>query len=64
MAMLYYYTLEEGKEEMIEILEFIFASFWRWLGFVILLAVIADIPRGVIKTYIIKKVQKKTEEKK
>jgi len=49
---------------MIEILEFVFASFWRWLGFVILLAIIADIPRGIIKTYIIKKAHKKTEDKK
>lgn len=49
---------------MMEILEFIFSTFWRWLGFVILIAVIADIPKGIIKKYIIKKVQKKTEEKK
>ena len=27
---------------MLEVLEFIFGSFWRWLGTVILLGVIAD----------------------
>jgi hypothetical protein len=34
---------------MIEILEFIFSSFWRWLGTVILIAAVAEIPKGVIK---------------
>ena len=27
---------------MIEILEFVFAGFWRWLGFAILLAIVTQ----------------------
>ena len=48
---------------MIEILEFVFSSFWHWLGFVILVSAIADIPRGLIKV-VIRRAIKKVEEKK
>ena len=47
---------------MIEILEFIFAGFWRWLGCMILISIIAGIPRGIIN-FTIKKVTKKVEAK-
>ena len=47
---------------MIEILEFIFAGFWRWLGCMILISIIAGVPRGIIN-YTIKKTVKKVKEK-
>lgn len=49
---------------MMEILEFIFSSFWRWLGCVILIAVIADIPKGIIKFAVKKVVHSKVEDDK
>lgn len=48
---------------MMEILEFVFSTFWRWLGFVVLIAIIADIPKGIINFTIKKVIQKKIEEK-
>ena len=46
-----------------EILEFVFSTFWRWLGSVVLLVIIADIPKGIIHFAIKKVIQKKIKER-
>lgn len=37
---------------MLEVLEFIFSSFWRWLGFAILLAIVAEGAGNILQTII------------
>jgi hypothetical protein len=40
---------------VIEVLEFIFSSFWRFIGCWLLIATIAEIPYGFIKVIVNKK---------
>ncbi len=40
---------------MIEILEFIFSSFWRWLGTLILISTVTNIPRYILGAIIARK---------
>ena len=42
----------------LEILEFVFGSFWRWLGILLLILAISEIPKNLIRI-IIKKGKEK-----
>lgn len=48
---------------MLEILEFIFSSFWIWLGMVILIATAGASLRGIFLLSIVKKARKRSREK-
>jgi hypothetical protein len=46
---------------VIAILEFIFQDFWHWLGAVILILAIAEVPGGIIRV-VVKRITKGKEE--
>ena len=48
---------------MIEILTFIFGSFWRWLGATIMLGVIFEGLGGMFKTIVVKRIKEKKTNK-
>jgi len=50
------------EEQMLEILQFIFSNFWIWLGTVILIGAISEIPREIVTIIIRKKNDKKQGE--